>query len=275
MKPIQRKKAETLLNLHHQEKLLLLPNVWDVLGAKLVESEGFEAIATASAAVAFSKGFDDNEEIEFATLLQLFQTICESTSLPVTADIERGYASSLDELRENIKNLIHCGVVGLNIEDSQANGEALEPIEVQCEKIQLIRQVSNELGIPIVINARTDVFLLKNQPGDKIGEAITRGQQYQTAGADCFYPILCNNDELKAINHQVDLPVNVLAQPHTPTIQTLEQLKIARLSLGPGLLKVALTSMQEALQSLRQGSQAFINDKLLTSSRIMEIITGK
>jgi len=88
----QREKAEKLLNLHHSDKLLILPNIWDVLGAKLLESEGYPAIATASASIAYSRGFDDNQEIDFSTLLELFQSICDSTHLPVTADIERGYA---------------------------------------------------------------------------------------------------------------------------------------------------------------------------------------
>ncbi|MEP1778726.1 isocitrate lyase/phosphoenolpyruvate mutase family protein [Reichenbachiella sp.] len=274
MTDLQRKKAETLLSLHHSEKLLILPNVWDVLGAKLLESEGFEAIATASASVAFSKGFDDNQEIDFTTLLRLFRSICQSTSLPVTVDIERGYADSLDQLTENIKNLISCGVVGLNIEDSNKKGENLESIEHQCEKIQLIRQVADNLGIPLVINARTDVFLMKSYEDNRLSESIRRGQQYKDAGADCFYPILCSNDELKEINQKIEMPVNVLAQADTPTVNVLEQLKIARLSLGPALLRSALTKMRETVRSLKQGTSfdSFINENTITSKEILEII---
>ncbi|MEO9802683.1 MAG: isocitrate lyase/phosphoenolpyruvate mutase family protein [Reichenbachiella sp.] len=274
MTDLQGKKAETLLSLHHSEKLLILPNVWDVLGAKLLESEGFEAIATASASVAFSRGFDDNQEIDFTTLLRLFRSICQSTSLPVTVDIERGYADSLDQLTENIKNLISCGVVGLNIEDSNKKGENLESIEHQCEKIQLIRQVADNLGIPLVINARTDVFLMKSYEDNRLSESIRRGQQYKHAGADCFYPILCSNDELKEINLAVDLPVNVLAQQDTHSVSELERLNIARLSLGPALLRSALMKMRETVRSLKQGTSfdSFINENTITSKEILAII---
>ncbi|MDN5202795.1 isocitrate lyase/phosphoenolpyruvate mutase family protein [Fulvivirgaceae bacterium BMA10] len=274
MKDIQRKKAETLLELHHSDKLLILPNIWDVLGAKLLESEGFEAIATASASVAFSRGYDDNQEIDFTILLRLLRTICNSTSLPVTADIERGYAGTLDELTENIKNLINCGIVGLNIEDSNVKGQDLEPIDLQCEKIKLIRKVSDDVGVPLVINARTDVFLIKHFEGNRLKEAIRRGRQYMEAGADCFYPILCGNDELKEINLNVQLPVNVIAQQHTFSIKELEQLKIARLSFGPALLKSVLMKMQEIFQSIKQdvGFNSFINENMISSARILEII---
>ena len=270
----QRNKAETLLNLHHSDELLILPNIWDVLGAKLLEAEGYGAIATASASVAFSRGFDDNLEINFNTLLELLKSICESTNLPVTADIEKGYANSNSELSDNIKKLIRCGIVGINIEDSEVKGEKLITIENQCERIRLIRRVSSEIGIPIVINARTDVFLMKNYEDDRLSEAITRGQHYKDAGADCFYPILCSNDELKDINLNIDLPINVLAQEDTLSIKELEQLGIARLSLGPSLLKSAVTKMREIIVALKnaEGYSSFANAETISSAEIIKII---
>jgi len=273
----QRKKAENLLELHHSGKLLILPNIWDVLGAKLLESEGFEAIATASASIAFSRGHDDNQEIDFTELLKLFRSICDSTFLSVTADIERGYAGSLPELAENIKNLIRCGVVGLNIEDSNEKGQKLEPIEKQSEKIELIRKVSENMGVPIVINARTDVFLMESHDGNRLSEAIKRGQHYKDAGADCFYPILCGNDELKDINLNVNLPINVLAQENTFSVSELERLKIARLSIGPGLLKSAVTKMREIMVALKnaEGYRSFANEETITSAEILKIIKGR
>lgn len=274
MNESQRKKAEVLRQLHHSEKLLILPNIWDVLGAKLLESEGFEAIATASASVAFSNGYDDNQEIEFTTLLKLFESICSSTALPVTVDIERGYADSLDQLSENIKNLIKCGVAGLNIEDSNTKGSQLESIEFQCEKIKRIGRVSKDMGVSMVINARTDVFLMSNYDGDRLSEAIDRGKQYKEAGADCFYPILCSNEELKEINSKVDMPVNVLAQADTPSVNDLEQLKVSRLSLGPALLRSTLTNMRETVRSLKENTRfdSFINENTMTSQEILRIL---
>ncbi len=273
MSNTQRKKAETLLELHHSGELLVLPNIWNVFGTKLVEAEGFEAIATASASVAFSKGYDDNEEIAFADLLKLFQSITNCTPLPVTADIERGYADTLKGLEENIKGLINSGVVGLNIEDSNAQGQ-LEPIEIQCEKIRSIRKVSDKMGIPLVINARTDAFLKEGKDEDKLSEALVRGQQFKDAGADCFYPVLCSNESLIEINQKIDLPVNVLAQGHVPPIEELERLKISRMSLGPALFKNVVMKMQAVLQSLKNGERfdSFINENTIASGKIVEII---
>ena len=273
----QRNKAETLQKLHHSDELLILPNIWDVLGAKLLESEGYGAIATASASISFSSGFDDKQEINFNTLLDLLKSICESTNLPVTADIEKGYANSNSELSDNIKKLIHCGIVGINIEDSELKGEKLIVLENQCERIRLIRRTSSEIGIPIVINARTDVFLMKNYEDDRLSEAITRGQHYKDAGADCFYPILCSNDELKDLNLNIELPINVLAQEDTLSIKELEQLGIARLSLGPSLLKSAVTKMREIIVALKnaEGYSSFANAETISTAEIIKIIRTK
>lgn len=268
------KKAELFLELHHSDKLLILPNIWDVIGAKLLESQGFNAIATASASIAFASGYNDGQEIKFDYLLNILSSICKSTKLPVSADIERGYAKTNDELSSNIKKLIKCGVVGINIEDSIIEGGDLVSIDQQCEKIKLIRKVSYKIGVPIIINARTDVFLCKNFQGNKTEAAIMRGKSYIDAGADCFYPILCKTSNLKEIKTQIDFPINVLATKDTIPITELEQLGISRLSLGPSLLKSALTKMKEVILSLKnyEGYETFTNPNIISSGDIVKMI---
>ncbi len=270
----QQKKAEQLLRLHHDPQLLILPNVWDVLGARLVTSENYPAVATASASVAFSHGKEDNEKVPFPQLLSLFKSICACTTLPVTTDIEKGYAQNLNDLKSNIQNLIKTGVVGLNIEDSLYDENGLVSIEKQCEKIQLIRNVATKAGVPLVINARTDVFLLKAYADNRKEEAITRAKQYRDAGADCFYPILCTNQELLEINQEIGMPVNVLAQQTTLTVNELQASKIARLSLGPGLLKAALMQMQKVIRGLKQGRDfnSIQGTDLISSQEIARIL---
>lgn len=268
------KKAALFLELHHSGKLLILPNIWNVIGVKLLESQGFKAIATASASVAFANGFNDGEEIRFDHLLNILNAICKSTELPVSADIEKGYAKTDRELVSNIKALIKSGIVGINIEDSIIEGGDLVSVEQQCEKIRLIRKVSDKSGIHMVINARTDVFLSENYQENKTEEAITRGRQYKDAGADCFYPILCGTNELREIISQLDMPVNVLATKDTLPMRELEKLGIARLSLGPSLLKSALTKMKEVLLSLKkyEGYETFTNPDIITSGEIVSMI---
>lgn len=154
----QKKKAEVFRELHHGGKMLVLPNIWDPLGALLMENLEYPAIATASASIAYSNGYNDGENIPFADLLTLLKRITGSVDIPVTADIESGYAENDSQLRENIKSLIDTGIVGINIEDTGRENNNLYPLEIQCDRIKLIREVSGEMGIPLFINARTDVI---------------------------------------------------------------------------------------------------------------------
>lgn len=272
----QRKKAERLLELHHSDELLILPNVWDVLGAKLLEKSGLKAIATASASVAFSNGYNDGQKIDFNKLVSILTSICSCTDLPVTADIERGFAKNENELADNIKRLIKIGIVGINIEDSVIEGADLVSTDQQCERIKLIRDVADQEGIPLVINARCDIYLNADFKGDKIDIAIERGQSYKNAGADCYYPILCKPSDLSKINSQVDLPLNVLATSDLMSMQELEKLGISRLSLGPSLLKAALTKMREVVNALIkfEGYDTFANPDIISSSDIVDIISN-
>ena len=114
----QQEKAKQFHNLHHAGKLLIFPNVWDCLGAILLESLSYPAIATASASVAFANGLDDGENISFDALLTILKKIVTSVNIPVSADIESGYAENEIQLGENIKRLIETGIVGINIEDT-------------------------------------------------------------------------------------------------------------------------------------------------------------
>ena len=267
------KKAERLLELHHSNKLLVLPNIWDVLGAKLLESMGFQAVATASASVAFSNGYNDGQEISFDQLLHILNQISTAVNLPVSADIERGYANNLDELGDNIEKLIACEIVGVNIEDSKNESGELNSIGAQCEIINTIRRTAEKAGIPIVINARTDVFIRDDFEGNKIEEAILRGREYMEAGANCFYPILCNMHQLKEIRQQLRVPINVFATKNTLPMKDLEELGIARLSLGPSLLKSALTKMREVAHALQNyQNYDLFTENVLSSDEIVRIL---
>lgn len=161
-KSTQLDKAQQFHTLHQKNELLVLANIWDSLGAILLESMQFPAIATASAAIAYTNGKHDGEQITFKHLTSILDNIVKSVDLPVTADIESGYAQSEKELATNIKELIELGIIGINIEDTDKSTGQLLPIEEQCRKISLIKQVADEKAIPLFINARTDVFIHEN-----------------------------------------------------------------------------------------------------------------
>src|ERR1051326_5905909 len=155
----QKEKAQLFHRLHHTGKMLVLPNIWDPLGAILLESLNYPAAATASASIAYANGYNDGEKIPFNELLALLKKIANSVSIPVTADVESGYADDNVQLQENIKLLIYAGIIGINIEDSDKKANTLFPIQIQCERIRLIRKVSDATGVRLFINARTDVYL--------------------------------------------------------------------------------------------------------------------
>jgi 2-methylisocitrate lyase-like PEP mutase family enzyme len=254
---LQKQKAEQFNQLHVGDQMLMLPNIWDPLGALLLEDLGYPAIATASAAIAYANGYPDGEKIGFAELLVLLKKITQAVKIPVSADIESGYANNDIELRENIRSLIDIGVVGINIEDSDKRTEGLLAIETQSRKIRAIREVSEEKGIPLFINARTDVYLFESifdAREKKLNEAIKRGLAYKQAGANGFYPItLKEKEDISELIAQVKLPLNILAVSGIPDLHTLSLLGVARISLGPSFLKISLQAMKEMASQLKNG----------------------
>jgi 2-methylisocitrate lyase-like PEP mutase family enzyme len=253
--PIFPEKGNLFKQLHHDGRLLVLPNIWDPLGALLLERLGYPAVATASAAIAFSNGYPDGEKIPFHDLLFILQKIVRCVKIPVTADIESGYADNNGLLKENIKRLVDTGIVGINFEDSAPDGKVIIPLEAQCEKISLIKETAIAMGSPLFINARTDIYLKENalSENEKRSAAIRRGKAYREAGADGFYPILLKKKEdIEAIVQEVALPVNLLLLPGIPGFDTLKTTGVSRLSLGPGFLKTSVNALKNVAEKLLQ-----------------------
>ncbi len=151
----QNEKAELFRSLHHGPEILVLPNAWDCSSARIFEQAGFPAIATTSAGIAFSLGYTDGERIPQDLMLTTVARICAAVPIPMTADLESGYG----DVAKTTAGLIAAGAVGLNFEDMDHESCALVPIAAQTEKIAMIRRIAAGLGVNVVINARTDVFL--------------------------------------------------------------------------------------------------------------------
>ena len=273
----QQTKASLFYELHHSGNMLVLPNIWDPLGALLLEDVGYPAIATASASIAYSNGYDDGEQIPFDELLKKLRRIASIVNIPVTADIESGYSNTDSGLRENIKSLIKAGVVGINIEDSDERSGLLVPVEVQYERISLIRKVADEAGVHLFINARTDVYIKEGayEESAKLSEAIKRGAAYKEAGADCFYPICVTQiNHIREIVSNLAIPVNILAIPGIPDFKTLKELGVSRVSLGPGFLKIAIKAMKNMAERLLhfEGLEE-ISANEMTSDYLKKLVT--
>ncbi|MDA9563644.1 isocitrate lyase/phosphoenolpyruvate mutase family protein [Flavobacteriales bacterium] len=271
--------AKQFLHLHHSDKLLILPNIWDPIGVKLMEDLGFPAIATASASIAFSKGYKDGECLSFQQMLESVKQIVRNATVPISMDFESGYADNNQVLICNAIKAIETGIIGINIEDRLPKNFQLLSVTEQCRKIEIIRNVSEKMGIQLFINARTDIYDIQDGKSlkEKKIEAIKRGSAYVNAGANCFYPIFLNDTgDLMEIRQKLQCPINVLLNENLPNIQTLKKIGIARLSLGPSLFKVAITAMKNAAMNLsNNNTQDFLSKDILSYRQIERIIENK
>ncbi len=265
-------KAERLRDLHHGGRILVLPNIWDPGGARMMESLGYPAVATASASVAYSLGYDDCQQITLDAMLDVVGRVASAVKVPVTADMEWGYAEQPHEVAENMRRVLHAGAVGINLEDSIREGEVLFPTELQCDRIRAVREMARQEGVPFFINARTDVFWPR-VPGtddEKLEEGIRRARAYLEAGGDCFYPIILGDlDTLKRIHEAIRAPINVLAPTSGATLRELEDAGIARVSLGPALMWASLTVMRKiAVELQNYGSFDLFTHDMITPDEI-------
>jgi len=270
-------KAERLRALHYGNRILVLPNIWDPGGARMMEWLGYPAVATASAAVAYSLGYDDCQQITLSAMLDVVSRVAAAVNVPVTADMEWGYAEQPADVAENVRQVLRGGASGINLEDSIREGETLFSTEFQCARIRAVRDMACQEGIPIVINARTDVFWpgVPGSSGEKFEQAVARAKAYFDAGADCFYPILVGDLEtLKNLRAAIQAPINVLAPTCKATLRELEEAGIARLSLGPALMWASLTAMKTIAAELRNyGSFDALTRGMITGDEIRQYVS--
>ena len=236
----QREKADVLLSLHTNGKLLVLPNVWNPIGARILEKKGFPAVATASAAISASMGYQDGEKIKRSTAIDLIGRIARSVDVPVTADIETGYAETLSELEVTAQQVVESGAVGVNIEDGFEWGGELRTIGDQCHRISAFRNFADHCGVRLVINARTDSFVSSSfaSKEEAMEEAVKRAEAFSKAGADCFYPIGPGDEAtVRLLRERIKSPINILVQPTAAPLSVMQDIGINRISFGPYIFR--------------------------------------
>ncbi|PYQ09102.1 MAG: 3-methyl-2-oxobutanoate hydroxymethyltransferase [Acidobacteria bacterium] len=231
-----------LRRLHQGPRILVLPNVWDVVTARIVEAAGFSALATTSAGVAFALGYPDGERISRAEMVAAVRRIAARVRVPVTADMEAGYGRTPQAAAETAREVIAAGAVGMNLEDAPADGDGLFDVALQAERVRAARESAEAAGVPLVINARTDVFLASiGAPETRLSHAVRRLNAYRAAGADClFAPGVTDRATIATLVREVGGPLNVLAGPGCPPVPELEALGVRRLSLGSGVMRATL-----------------------------------
>lgn len=253
MQPMtQRDKADLFRRLHAGPDILLLPNAWDVVSARLMEEAGFPAIATSSAGVAWALGYPDGERISRGEMLAVVRRIAASVQVPVTADVEAGYGGSPEAMTETARGVLAAGAVGLNLEDGTDDGQLVD-VTLQVERIRAAREASTAMGIPIVINARTDAFDVKGwSPAQRLTAAVRRANGYRAAGADClFVPHVSDGETIQRLAREIEGPLNVIAGPPAPPIPELARLGVRRASLGPRVVQATLGLIRRIAAELR------------------------
>jgi len=251
----QKQLAEKFQNMHKSNKIVVLPNAWDAGGAVIFEKEGFEAIGTTSAGISYSLGYSDGEFISIDDVLDTTKKIQKRISVPLSVDIERGYANTNEEIVKNIKAVINEGAVGINIEDGISDTKELSSLETQCELIKDIVKLKKELDIDFFVNARTDAFWLEigDNKEELLSQSIKRANAYLKAGADCaFVPGALLVSDIEILVQHINGPLNIIATPASPNIKELEKLGVARVSLGSGVVRASLAVIKSISAQVKE-----------------------
>jgi len=239
----------------------VMANVWDAISARIVEEIGFPAVATTSAGVAATLGYPDGQRVSRVEMLEVVGRVARAVQVPVTADMEAGYGTTPEEMAETALELVASGAVGLNLEDVTGDDESSQvALGLQVEKIRAIREASAANGVPLVINARTDVYLMPIGPEEtRFERTVERLRAYAKAGADCvFAPAVKDADTIAKLVGAVGAPLNILLMPGAPRLNELEKLGVARASIGSGLMRTSLGTTRNIAKALfeRRDSEA-------------------
>jgi len=249
----QTNQAIQFRQLHRGPSMLILPNAWDVASARIFEEAGFPAIATTSAGIDFSLGYP-GQHTPREEMMARIARIARALHVPLTADVEAGYGPSAEDTARTARELIQAGVAGMNLEDG--SGDPARPLigfQLAVQKIKAARQAAMQMHAQIVVNARTDVYLLPGgNPDADYSEALRRLLAFRDAGADCvFAPGLKDAETIGRLAKAVECPLNILAGPGTPSIPELKKLGVARVSLGAGPMRATLGLLRRTAEELK------------------------
>ena len=269
-------KADAFRSMHHAPPMLILPNAWDAVTARLFVKAGARVIATTSAGIAATLGYADGQNVPRELMMEAIARIARVVDVPVTADIESGYAESPKDLGESIRAVINAGAIGFNLEDATGDSsQRLFPVEQQIERIRAAREVADNASVRVVINARTDVYLSKvGEPVTRFAETMRRLNAYREAGADClFVPGVTDMPTLTQLAHNVPGPLNVLAGPGMPPVAELQRIGIARLSVGSAIMRATLAVARDAAEELLQkGTYNTFLDRNIPYNEVNELM---
>lgn len=233
----QSETAQRFAALHVKGEPVVLYNIWDAGSAAVVAKAGAKAVATGSWSVAAAQSYKDGQALPLDLLEIVVGRIADSVDLPLSVDFEGAYAVEPEGVTRNVARIVAAGAVGINFEDQVVGGEGLYPIDTQAARVAAARKAGEEAGVPLFVNARTDLFLKEKDAarhGDLVAEALERGAAYRDAGASGFFvPGLSDLALLRQVCDGTGLPVNALKMAEAPTIAELAAQGVSRISHGP------------------------------------------
>ena len=261
----QQGRALAFKALHETKGTFLMPNAWDAGSARVLAGEGFAALGTTSAGIAFAAGLPDHQRIARDRMLESVKAIVDAVNVPVSADLEAGFAVAPEEAAETVQRAIALGAVGANIEDyTGAPAAPLFEEDLAVARIRAIRKAADESGFPFTLTARTDAFLVGHPSAFE--ESVRRSNLYRAAGADClFVPGVSDAATIGALVKAIDGPINVVMglNGNALTVAQLRGLGVRRISIGGSLARAALGLVRRAAREMReQGSFAFAEQQI-------------
>lgn len=249
----QAKQAELFRSKHRGPRLLLLPNAWDAMSARVFVAAGFGAIATTSGGVAWSLGYADGERAPWSEVVAATARIVRAAGVPVTADIEAGYGETPDAVMRSVAEIIEAGAVGVNLEDGVRGPTPIRSLTDAADRIRAAREAAKAAAVPIVINARTDLYLRNiGDEASRCDETVERGRAYLAAGADCVYPITLRDPAtMGRLVKALAAPININVRAGSPSVAELEALGVARASTASQVALMALSVTRQTADELR------------------------
>lgn len=260
----QAEKGREFRRLHERQGLLLLPNPWDAGTAKLLQSLGFEALATTSLGMSNALGrVDGDNAVSRAELLENCRVIAEATDLPVNADLENGYADDPKEAATILRDAAAAGIVGGSIEDW--SGERIYDFNHAVERVQAGVEMARSLDVPFTFTARAENLIRGVRDLD---DTIRRLKAFEAAGADVLYaPGLRDLETMRAVVSEIGKPLNVVMSAGDPdlTADQIAAVGVKRISVGGALSRLALAAFMKGARDMKAGSFLWMRDTMPTS----------
>jgi 2-methylisocitrate lyase-like PEP mutase family enzyme len=272
----QSEKAAAFAVMHRNDGIFVLPNCWDAISACVIAEAGFPATVTTSGGCAFSLGYCDGENIPREEMLSAVGRIASAVDIPVSADMEAGYGASPEIVAETVRLTIEAGAVGVNIEDSDKSGpRRLLDFDLSVERVAAAVEAARSSGMDIVVNARTDGFMIGNDEA-VFDETVRRANAFLSAGADCAFVIGARDGELIArLASAIDGPLNVLAGPGTPPVSELGEMGVRRVTVGSNITKAALLAVRKAAEELAGPGTYSFAEGVYAQPEIHRLIKGE